>query len=86
VSEKTTEKFTYQYIVVSRHFVRANSALEAREELDLQTLYESDFASVEVAAIWDEEAEKLTGEPQAIYENPLVSRDEGRTIELPKGV
>ena len=85
MSEKTTEKFTFQYVVVSRHFVRANSASEARKELDFRTLYESDFTSVEISAIWDEEAEALTGEPQAIYENPHISMDKGRTIELPKG-
>jgi hypothetical protein len=86
MSETSTEKYTFQYIVVSRHFVRANSASDARKELNFQTLYESDFTSVEVAAIWDEEAEALTGEAQAIYENPLISMDKGRTIELPRGV
>ena len=86
MSEQSSKKFTFQYVVVSRHFVQADTAKEARMDLNLQTIYESDFTLVEVAAIWDEVAEAQTGEFHAIYENPLISANKGRTIELPRGI
>jgi hypothetical protein len=82
MSEQPTKKFTFQYTVISRHFVQADSVEEARMELNFQTISESDFTLAEVAAIWDEVAEEMTGEAKAIYHNPLVSMDEGRTIKI----
>ena len=71
MSEQSNKKFTFQYVVVSRHFVQADSAQEARMELNFQTIYESGFTLVEVAAIRDEVAEAQTGEPKRFMKTHL---------------
>lgn len=78
-------KFTYQYPVVTQHFVCADNEEQARALLNLEKIGSSSTTSAEITAIWENEAERHRGHPVAIYESPEVSGLTSRTILLPKG-
>jgi hypothetical protein len=82
----THPKFTFEYILVTHHFVQADTATDAPEELNFRTLDEGDFMHVDVSAVWDEVAEAFSGVAQTIYQNPEISIEKRRVIELPRGV